>query len=197
MKRLIVITTPYFFGQEGPVVSALFDEGMECLHVRKPGCSRDELVRLLKEIPEMYHPRIRLHDHFELYDRFRIGGLHLNKRNHSVPPGYKGCISRSCHSLQEVKENDRLDYVFLSPVFRSISKEGYGSGFSIDTLRKASDDGIINEKVIALGGMDMHTIPAVADMNFGGVAVLGALWGIRPEEKEPALILEQYKRLQP
>ena len=62
-------------------------------------------------------------------------------------------------------------------------------------LHKASSDGIINQKVIALGGMDNTTIPLIEPLNFGGVAVLGALWGDNPSEKETGSIIERYKQL--
>ena len=119
---------------------------------------------------------MNLSDHFELVLEYKPVGIHLNSRNYSVPEGFKGSISRSCHSLEEIHENQKLAYVFLSPIFQSISKEGYGSGFPMEVLQKAASDGIINEKVIALGGMDQTTIPLIKPLNFGGVAVLMALW---------------------
>ena len=196
MKRLVVISTPYFFENEGSILSSLFDEGLECLHLRKPECREVELRQLLETIPERYYSRIRLHDCFELSRTFPVGGLHLNRRNSSVPNGYKGAISRSCHSLQEVADSAGFDYVFLSPLFQSISKEGYGSGFSLQTLEKASEAGLINEKVIALGGMDRTTIPLIRHLNFGGVAVLGALWGEATENKKLPNIRKRFKDLQ-
>ena len=36
MKKLIVITSPYFFKGEDCILSHLFDEGMQHLHLRKP-----------------------------------------------------------------------------------------------------------------------------------------------------------------
>lgn len=73
-----------------------------------------------------------------------------------------------------------MDYLFLSPIFNSISKEGYESGFTIEELESASDKGIINDKVFALGGIDEKTIPELRSISFGGVTVLGALWGKNP-----------------
>ena len=195
MKKLIVITTPYFFEEEGTILSALFEEGLEQLHLRKPNAGADEISKLLDAIPNRFHPRIRLHDCFELAGNYAIGGLHLNKRNSRIPAGFRGTVSRSCHTLEEVKENNQLDYVFLSPIFQSISKEGYGSGFPMDVLRKASAEGIINEKVIALGGIDTTTIPLLKGLNFGGVAVLGALWGETSGKKELISIIQRYKLL--
>ena len=193
--KLIVITTPHFFEGESRILSLLFQEGMERLHLRKPQSNIDELRRLLETIPPEYYPRIVLHDHFELVLEYKPVGIHLNSRNYSVPEGFKGSISRSCHSLEEIHENQKLAYVFLSPIFQSISKEGYGSGFPMEVLQKAASDGIINEKVIALGGMDQTTIPLVKPLNFGGVAVLGALWVNEPSGNQIEPIIERYKQL--
>lgn len=194
--KLIAITTPGFFEGESRIITALFEAGMEKLHLRKPQSSRQELEALLNELPFAFHPRIVLHDHFELAKACQLGGIHLNSRNHAIPEGFGGSISCSCHSLQEVKEKSRLDYVFLSPVFQSISKEGYGSGFSIEVLKKAALNGIINQKVIALGGLSEKTIPAIAGIGFGGVAVLGALWGDKPEALPISTIINRYKTIQ-
>lgn len=150
MNKLVVITTPYFFADEASLIELLFAEGMSRLHLRKPDCKRDELEGLLDKISPAYYDRIVLHDWFTLAEERALGGIHLNKRNPEAPPLYKGSISRSCHSLEEIIEYKPVcDYVFLSPIFQSISKEGYGSGFSLDGLRNAK--GIIDDKVIALG----------------------------------------------
>lgn len=193
--KLIVITTPHFFEGESRILTLLFREGMERLHLRKPQSNTNELRMLLEAIPSEYHSRIVLHDHFELAMEYRLAGIHLNSRNHTIPEEFNGSISRSCHSMKEVQENSELDYVFLSPLFRSISKEGYGSGFPMEILQKAASEGIINQRVIALGGMDNSTLPLIETLNFGGAAVLGALWGNAPSEKETVSIIKRYKLL--
>ena len=43
MKKLIVITSPYFFKGEDCILSHLFDEGMQHLHLRKPDSEANEL----------------------------------------------------------------------------------------------------------------------------------------------------------
>lgn len=193
--KLIVITTPYLFEGESRILSLLFQAGMERLHLRKPQSTINELRILLEALPSAYHSRIVLHDHFELMTEYKLAGIHLNSRNHTIPEGFTGSISRSCHSLDEIQENRELDYVFLSPLFQSISKEGYGSGFSLEVLRKAATNGLINEKVIALGGMDQTTIPLIESFHFGGVAVLGALWGTAASEEQTDSIIKRYKQL--
>ena len=80
-------------------------------------------------------------------------------------------ISRSCHTLQELKNISHFDYVFLSPIFDSISKQGYRAAFSMETLEQAR--GIIDEKVFALGGVTLDKITILEQLHFGGIAVYG------------------------
>ena len=53
MKKLIVITSPYFFKGEDCILSHLFDEGMQHLHLRKPDSEANELRKLLDRIPDI------------------------------------------------------------------------------------------------------------------------------------------------
>ena len=64
----------------------------------------------------------------------------------------------------------------MSPVFDSISKEGYTSAFTPAEIKSCIDDGTINDRVIALGGICKDNIPQVKEWNFGGVAILGDVW---------------------
>ena len=50
------------------------------------------------------------------------------------------------------------------------------AAFSEAALLKASASGLINEKVIALGGVDENTLPQLSPFAFGGAAVLGCVW---------------------
>lgn len=196
MKKLIVLTTPYFFPDEGQIISRLFEEGLERLHLRKPGCTAEELTALISTIPLIYYPRIILHDWFSIAVERHLGGVHLNRRNPVPPDNFTGSISRSCHSLQEVEQSRHCDYVFLSPLFDSISKEGYRRAFSMEELAAASSGGIINEKVFALGGIDTTTLPLLKDLPFGGVAVLGTLWGKEVSIDQSDRIIKHLKQIQ-
>lgn len=84
---------------------------------------------------------------FYLKEEYKLKGIHLNGRNPNLPEGYKGHVSCSCHSLDEVKERkSSCDYVFLSPVFNSISKLNYNSAYTAEELRTAAKAGIIDKK---------------------------------------------------
>jgi thiamine-phosphate pyrophosphorylase len=175
--KLILITPPTYFVEENKIITDLFEEGLDILHLRKPDTPPMYAERLLTLIPKQYHKRIVVHDHFYLKEEFNLKGIHVSPRNPNIPAHYKGHISRSCHSLEEVKEHKRnCDYVLLSPVFDSISKKDYHANYTSEELRKAHKAGIIDKKVIALGGIDADNIRQVKDYGFGGAAILGAIW---------------------
>lgn len=176
--KIIVVTTPNFFTQEDQIITALFEEGLDILHLRKPEASALYSERLLSLIPEKYHKRIVTHDHFYLKEEFGLMGIHLNSRNPNVPDNYSGHISCSCHSTEEVRiKKGSYDYVFMSPVFDSITKENYPLKYTAEELRYAAKEGIIDKNVIALGGITVENILQVKDFGFGGAAILGDLWG--------------------
>ena len=100
--KLVIITNPSFLEDEAEVVTALFDVGLEKLHLRKPGAKLEDIVRFLEEIPERYRSRITIHEFFELKERFGLGGIHLNARHPVAPENYKGGLSCSCHTIEEV-----------------------------------------------------------------------------------------------
>lgn len=186
MMKLIVITSPSFLADEGNAINALFQTGLEILHLRKPHSSIDEVENLLQSVSEPFRNRIVLHEHFGLAEKYGLKGIHLNGRNPVAPEGLYGHISRSCHSLQEVEEwKNVCDYVFLSPIYDSISKEGYGAHFTAEQLQDARSHSLVDEKVVALGGICADNIPEVKAFGFGGVALLGDVWNRKGAEFIP------------
>ncbi|MDL2265834.1 thiamine phosphate synthase [Parabacteroides sp. OttesenSCG-928-G07] len=183
MRKLIGITTPYFFDGEAAILTQLLEEGITRLHIRKPGGELSDMELLIRSIPAYYYPQISLHDCFQLAEKYSLGGLHLNSRNTIIPTNFSGILSRSLHNLDEIDTDTHFDYMFLSPIFDSISKVDYHSHFSLEELKRLSDLNLINNRIIALGGIDETTIPLLDGINFGGVAVLGGLWGNDREHK--------------
>lgn len=176
--RLIVITRPDFIDSEAERIEALLSEkGVDLVHIRKPGSSPDQVRRLLMEIPKQFHSRLVLHDHFSLAVEFGLYGVHLNSRNPLPPENWKGSVSRSCHSFDEIRvHKDRCSYLSLSPIFDSVSKSGYLSAFSPEQIAIAVAGGIIDRKVYALGGVTFDKLPLVESMGFGGAMILGDAW---------------------
>ena len=152
--KLIVVTAPTFFVEEDKIITALFEEGLDILHLRKPETPAMYSERLLTLIPEKYHRRIVTHEHFYLKEEFDLMGIHLNTRNPHEPHDYSGHVSYTCHSVEEVKSKKHFyDYIFMSPVYDCISKEGILSGYTPEELRAAGKERIIDTKAMTLVSM--------------------------------------------
>ena len=175
--KWITITSPDFISGEAIFIDKLFLQGLDLLHIRKPDASLEAYKRLLLQIPKHWYSRIVLHEHFDLAEEFGLHGIHLNRRCSQVSDSFHRSISCSCHTIEEViAQKDSKDYVFLSPIFDSISKVGYHAAFSPTSLKQAAIENVIDEKVIALGGITANNISLVKEWHFGGVAFLGDIW---------------------
>lgn len=175
--KIIAITSPEVIEADEYIIKVLIKQGIDIVHLRKPDSSIDECRNLLAKLTDKERGKIVVHDYPELYYEFSLMGIHINKNITSLPEGYSGVKTRSCHSLEEVQMyKDDYDYLFLSPIFDSISKKGYQSNFTDEELRQASRIGVIDYKVMALGGVTFDKIPYLQSLNFGGVAMLGAIY---------------------
>ena len=175
--KLIVMTKPTFFVEEDKILANLFEEGLENLHLYKPGASPMYSERLLTLLGEDYHNKITVHGHFYLKEEYRLKGIHIDDAHTEPPTGYKGNISRTCHMIEELKEaKKRSNYVFLHSIFDSQTNADEKASFTMETLKNAAKEGLIDKKVYALGGMNLDTIKAVKDLGFGGIVICGDLW---------------------
>ena len=181
---LIVISSPDKIPNESELINQLFAQGLEILHLRKPRWNKPDFEALLKSINPEHKRKVVLHQFHELASKYNVKGLHLREENRkqltvselkelSKELRCKNLtFSSSFHSKEEIMLNGNVfDYVFLSPVFDSISKPDYvGSKFNVQGLKSET-------KVISLGGIDAGNIHKTKELGFDGVAVLGAVWG--------------------
>lgn len=175
--KLILMTQPTFFVEEDKILTSLFDEGLDVLHLYKPGSSPMYSERLLTLLPEEYCKRVVVHDNFYLKEEFKLKGIHIDDETTPAPKGYKGHFSRTCTHLGLLKESKRhADYVLLKYIFDSQTEPGQKATFTADELNEASRRGLIDRHVYALGGMNLDTIKAARDLGFGGVVISGDLW---------------------
>ncbi|MGL5788550.1 MAG: thiamine phosphate synthase, partial [Bacteroidales bacterium] len=139
--KLIVITSEKTYPQETEAIKQLLEAGLGALHLRKPSWSKEQTVAFLESIDPVFHNRIVLHDHYDLTGEYIVKGVHLNERNADqseevFSDSYVNSDTlRSIEDLEEV--NDDCKYHFLSPIYDSISKEGYSSQFTKEELQKA------------------------------------------------------------
>ena len=170
---IILISNPAPVKDEHKIIRQIFDEGLEIFHLRKKEYPESDLRTFIENIPEKYRGKIVLHSHYHLAGEYKLRGIH-------VPPTFKGevtdgTLSISFHTVEEIQKSKiPFDYGFLSPVFDSISKEGYQSRFNTNELKLFLKDR--KAIIIALGGIDEDKIETVRNMGFSGIALLGAVW---------------------
>jgi thiamine-phosphate pyrophosphorylase len=184
--RLVLLTASTAQPDEAHVLTQLLAQDLGRLHLRKPGWPAAQLEALIQALPPQVYPRLVLHAYPELVRKYQLGGLHLTERARAAArrrpallPGQT--LSTSFHSLAEISRARRhYDYVFLSPIFDSLSKAGYTSNFNLGGLRRAlpalaARPGY-HAPVLALGGIEAQNISQVRQAGFAGAAVLGAVW---------------------
>lgn len=173
----IVITLPYFWEGEAEAITRMFEEGLERLHIRKPGSTAEQREALLAAIPACYHDRIVIGDKL-------MGRMATGKDGDTA-------VGHACHTIDELREwqtkfnqpDSKLQYLSLSPIFDSISKAGYKAAFSHEELLAAKEEGIINEHVMAMGGICNKNIAEALSYGFGGVMVLGDAWSAHVQKE--------------
>jgi len=175
--KLVIMTKSTFFVEEDKILQSLFEEGMNNLHLYKPGSSPIYSERLLRLLPEGYYKKITVHDHFYLKNEYKLKGIHIDDPEGSLPEGYKGHYSRTCTSIEQLPVlKKKADYVFLKNIFDCIEFKDEKSSFAEADLKIAAKRGLIDKKVYALGGMSIDNIKMVKDLGFGGVVICGDLW---------------------
>ena len=175
--KLIIMTKATFFVEEDKILTTLFDEGMENLHLYKQGSEPIYSERLLTLISEDFYRKITVHDHFYLKEEYGLRGIHLNTAQAMPPAGYRGNMSLTCHAIAELKEaKKRSNYVFLKTIFDSQTNPNDRQTFGLEELQEASRRGLIDRKVYAMGGMNLDNIRIAKDLGFGGVVICGDLW---------------------
>ncbi len=176
--KLIVISAPGHMMGEKDTLFQLFEKGLEHFHLRKPGFGTEELQNWLNRWPIELREKTVVHKDAATAVKYKLKGLHLGSDQAFLDTDFYSGLqqSKSFHSFEEIR-NDiaAYSYRFISPVFNSISKEGYKSAFvnrDLESFVKNYDG-----ELYALGGIDSKTALEAKRIGFKGIAVLGTLWG--------------------
>lgn len=185
--KLILISSSTLLENEAQTITQLFEAGLESFHLRKPKSSSAKIKALLKEIPSHFHNRIVLHTHHKLARKFNVKGLHITKshKRRKIKTWFnirfiqlrrpKILLTTSFSSIGPLfdKSAYHYDYVFLSPIFDSLGSKFQG-GYTEHSLRSALAK--TEFKVIARGGIDIHSIPKANELGFAGIGLYSSFW---------------------
>lgn len=144
------------------------------VHLRKPEMERLAYEKALGGIAAAFHPRTVLHQHHELSDCYDVKGVHFTERHRAEHTLHPKVVSTSFHTLMDAQNSGMVyDYFFCSPIFPSISKQGYTPS---ENWNITTDSEAFRAKAVALGGIQRSNLAAVRAKGFQHIAVLGAVW---------------------
>ena len=189
---IVLIAPENDIPNEIEILHQLFQQGLAYYHLRKPFKDYQEHCDYLNLIDTKYHNRIVVHLFHELINAYDLKGVHFQEQkriDHIDNPGqyfksldmYGKTISSSFHDPEVLEDCEfEFDYHLLSPVFSSISKQGYeGKGFDVNSSEKL---------IVGMGGITDKTVQQTLKLGFKGIGVLGGVWNMEnPVESFVAL----------
>jgi thiamine monophosphate synthase len=196
----IVISYPTEIPNEIDLVNELLDSDIDYFHIRKPDFTISEMTDYIEAINEVNHHKLMINSNYTILNNYDLAGIHLNKKSlnqialkaeshqcHIEPLLQDGkdifvnnqlpnAVSYSAHSFDEIEHlNFRTDYVFLAPIFDSISKKGHVANFTNQQELK-ENLAKTDKKIIALGGIKQEHEDQLKEIGFAGSAILGDFW---------------------
>ena len=197
---LIVLTSEQEIKNEATFINQLFNNGLETLHLRKPNFNRNHYLELLNQINPKYYSQIMIHQYLDLCLKFKLKGIHIQEQARlNLAEGLESyvnkyqsknyTVSSSFHEAQVLEKcHINFDYHLLSPVFSSISKQGYkGRKFDVNHIHK---------NIIGIGGISAEVIKETIQLGYQGIGVLGAVWNTEnPIESFKKIYLKYYQEL--
>lgn len=204
--KIVVISQSKVLDDEHKIITALFEAGLGTLHVRKPRLRTKQLVEYIEKIPAHFHNRLIIHSHHNLAAKYNLQGVHYTRMH--LEPTFRnwwrekklGFIKRklvrtaSHNKLASLYDESDIvyDYVFLSPIFDSITGK-YQSGFYEDSIRAAVQK--TGLKIVARGGIDATRLEKVQELGLYGVALYSCIWNNPDPLAEFLKIMHRCKEL--
>lgn len=195
---LVLLAPEKDINGEIEILTQLFQAGLSFYHLRKPAKNEQDHCAYLDKIAPKYHNRIMLHHCHELLNDYNLKGLHFTeqKRRDLLTKGHQSfldlqnnnkIISSSFHEIKEVLECAiDFEYHFLSPIFSSISKQGYrGRYFNAHQIDK---------RMIGMGGITVDNLEETIQLGFNGIGILGGVWNAENPIESFNSIQQQYEK---
>lgn len=200
-NKLIILTANEANEKEADAINALFENGLQYLHLRKKVWFKKELSTFIESIEKKWHQNIVLHTNPQLVFDYNLGGFHFNQ---SFPYNIKMAeklkqaektISVSSHSICDMSEYSlEVDYQFVSPIFAANSKQ---NGSQIMDHTKLKNYLVLKpgSRFIALSGIAPNNVLDALNIGFDGVAVLGYIWNDFEGDNNISNLIDRWLKL--
>jgi thiamine-phosphate pyrophosphorylase len=159
--------------------------GADVIQLRDKMCGCRELIRIgraFRAITMKTGTLFMVNDRIDVALACGADGVHLGQDDIRVevarqiaPPGF--IIGVSVGTVDEAvrAEEEGADYIAISPVFSTASKDDAGPGRGLDVVREIRRS--VSVPVIAIGGINLDNVREVIRAGADGVAVISVVVG--------------------
>lgn len=157
----------------GADVIQLRDKSRSCAELKSIGLQIAAIIRKAGAI-------FIVNDRLDVAIACGADGVHLGQDDMQLstarqiaPPGF--IIGVSVGTVEEAQDAERegADYLALSPVFATASKEDAGCGHGLERLREIRR--AVSLPLVAIGGINRHNVRDVIAAGADGIAVISAV----------------------
>ncbi len=196
---IVVVSCSHDVENEIAIVEAMLLDGLESFHIRKPHYTTNDYITYISKISPKLRHRVVLHSRHMLSNKYGCKGVHVSRKHRRA--GFrtklrlfklrffnkKIHISASLQNLEAIESKIKnYDYIFLSPLYDSMSPDARIKKFNSSKLRKFLRQ--TRSRVFAHGGISEDKFPQLKKLGFSGVVFQSVIW----DSPEP---LQQYFKL--
>lgn len=165
------------------LVHEAVENGVTAVQLREKECSTREFIRLaidLKKILDPLHVPLIINDRVDVAMAADASGVHLGQNDMPVSIARKLLGDDKIIGLSVETENDLfnadaldVDYLGVSPIFKTPTKTDTINEWGLEGLRKISE--MTNYKLVAIGGVNKENAKSVMENGADGIAVVSAI----------------------
>ena len=165
------------------IAKAAFEGGADVVQLRMKDCEGALFLKTAKTISDIskrYDALFIVNDRVDIAIDSNADGVHLGQTDMPVkitrgivPKDF--IIGVSVSNVKEAlqAEKDGADYVALSPIFNTTSKDDAGSGHGLKVMKDIKN--AVNIPALAIGGINKNNALSVFDAGADGIAVISAI----------------------
>jgi len=190
-----IITLPGIQNREIFTLRQLLQWPEVYIHVRKPTLSEVDYVKFISAFSVEERARLIAHQAHVPALECGLSRMHfstsMRENSNLLDVLNKKHISTSTHSWKEFNNLPfYYEAAFVSPLFPSISKVGYGRQNCVAPIGRRN----LASKAIALGGISSTQLATMTAHNFDDFAVCGAMWEAQDPISEAKSCLQLSKQ---
>ncbi|MCX7829976.1 MAG: thiamine phosphate synthase [Acidobacteria bacterium] len=170
-------------------IKRLISFGVDWIQIREKDLSDTKLLAIAQKARQMAEKKkikIFISNRADIAHLANCDGIHLSSDSiptKEIKKRFKNLlVIKSCHSLEEIKraKKDGADFVTLSPIFETKSKESKSIPLGLKMLNKAVYS--LKMPIVALGGVDKTKILDLANSGAYGIAGIGFFYETNKSE---------------